>query len=180
VDLIGAWNGERVLWTGSPSSTRPFLPADAVLIPLTVLWASFAVFWETAAARPGAPGFFMLWGVPFIVIGAYITVGRFFVRARRLASTTYAVTDQRVIEQVSWPRTRTRTSYLSQLDPPVVAVGKDGSTGSLAFGAMPTMMESIGEAGLPGRYGSGPPPIVLRSIENVRIVRDIIVAAQHT
>jgi hypothetical protein len=179
VDLIDAWNGERVLWTGSPSSTRPFLPADAVLIPFTVVWASFAVFWEIAAVLLGAPGFFIAWGVPFVVVGAYLAVGRFFVRARRLKSTTYTVTDQRVIEQLSWPRTHTRTSYLSHLEPPVVAVGKDGSTGSLAFGALPTMMESIGEAGLLRRYGSGPQPIVLRSIENVRIVCGIIVAAQR-
>jgi hypothetical protein len=41
------------------------------------------------------------------------------------------------------------------------------------------MMPSTAEAGLMQPRGSGPAPIVLRSIENVRIVRDVIVAAQR-
>lgn len=178
MDLVEELNGEQVLWTGRPSSTRPFVPADAVLIPLTAVWASAVLVVVLGPLLHGGPGIIALFGAPFVLVGAYITVGRFFVRVRRLAATTYTITDQRVIVQVSWPRPHTRTSYLSRLDPPVIAVGKDGSTGDLAFGALPTMMETI-DAGLAQSRGPGPAPIVLRSIENVRIVRDLIVAAQR-
>jgi hypothetical protein len=52
--------------------------ADALFIPFSLMWAGFAFFWETMAIRGGAPFFFWLWGIPFILIGVWITVGRFF------------------------------------------------------------------------------------------------------
>jgi len=46
-----------------------------------ILWAGFAIFWERSAIRDGDP--FHLVGVPFVVVGLYIVMGRFLVDAWR-------------------------------------------------------------------------------------------------
>ena len=56
------------------------------MIPFSLLWCGFAVFWETMAMRmPGpffGPGlFFRLWGIPFVFVGLYFVFGRFFADA---------------------------------------------------------------------------------------------------
>src|SRR5437899_365791 len=45
----------------------------------------------------GAPFFFKLWGIPFVLVGIYVMIGRFFVDARQRSRTYYGLTDQRVI-----------------------------------------------------------------------------------
>jgi hypothetical protein len=113
-----------------------------------------------------------------LVVGAYLTIGRFFVVARRLASTTYTITDRRVIVRCKWPWPRSRQAYLDDLGPPVLAMNKDRTTGDIAFGELPTFGQLMGEAGLV-RRGFRPAPLLLRSIENVKLVRDLIVTAQR-
>jgi hypothetical protein len=61
------------------------------------MWAAFVVVWEFVAIASHAPVFFDLWGVPFIVVGLYITVGRFILKKRRKIATVYGLTDSRAI-----------------------------------------------------------------------------------
>ena len=89
--------GESLKWSGVPRQGLVFRPSDALMVPFSVFWAGFAVFWEASVLKDGAPTFFALWGIPFVLMGLYITVGRFFHDAMRRAKIEYGVTDQRII-----------------------------------------------------------------------------------
>ena len=88
--------GEMLLWEGKPDDRLFVLTAaDAIMIPFSLLWGGFALFWNLGVWAMGAPFFFKLWGLPFLVVGAYITVGRFFVDQRIRQKTVYALTTKR-------------------------------------------------------------------------------------
>ena len=88
---------ERVLWTGRPRQGFLLRPADALAIPFSLFWAGFIVFWEMGVSRGKGNLFMELWGIPFVLIGAHMLVGRFFVDKWQRARTTYGLTSQRVI-----------------------------------------------------------------------------------
>ena len=88
---------ERLLWWGQPDPAKHFSAHDAFLIPFSVLWAGFSIFWIVAAARSQASLPFVLFGVPFVAMGLFFVFGRFIVKARRKRQTTYALTDRRAL-----------------------------------------------------------------------------------
>jgi len=89
--------GESMLWTGRPDPRVFFTAADAYLIPFSMLWLSFTIFWEDSVIRSGGPAFARIFGVPFILIGVYMLVGR-PIQARYVRKqTVYAITDRRAI-----------------------------------------------------------------------------------
>lgn len=72
-------SGENV-WSGQPDADVIFHKEDAYLIPFSLLWGGFTIFWEAAASgfvwsSNGAtePSFFSLWGIPFVLVGQYLT-----------------------------------------------------------------------------------------------------------
>ena len=88
---------ERLLWAGKPAAGVRLRRGDRYMIPFSLMWGGFAVFWEAMAFREGAPLFFRFWGVPSVLIGAYMVIGRFFWDAHRRAHTYYGVTDRRIV-----------------------------------------------------------------------------------
>ena len=73
--------GESLLWCGRPRQGVMFRKADALMIPFSVMWAGFAVFWVIGAKSSGAPAPFWSFGLIFVAIGLYLVVGRFVVDA---------------------------------------------------------------------------------------------------
>jgi hypothetical protein len=90
-------SGEQLLWMGRPASGFRLRGEDAVLIPFSLLWGGFAIFWEASVVQRGQPGWFALWGIPFVLMGLHLIVGRFVLDAVRRARTLYAVSDRRVV-----------------------------------------------------------------------------------
>jgi len=133
-------SGETLLWTGRPSPRVIFHREDFLLIPFSLMWGGFAIFWESMAigfgpfGRSPVPGgvgvIFMLWGIPFVLIGQYLIWGRFVYAAWLKKRTYYAVTNRRVIAvQRGW-RHRLQSAYLDTL-PTLIKEG--GSCGTLRF-----------------------------------------------
>ena len=87
---------EQLLWQGVPDPSAWFTAEDAFLIPFSVLWCGFAIFWESSVIH-GGPVFFQLWGVPFVLAGLYFVAGRFFYKNYRKRRTGYAVTTRRAM-----------------------------------------------------------------------------------
>jgi hypothetical protein len=91
---------ERVLWEGEPFKGVILRPIETFLIPLSLLWGGFAVFWNVgvwSADQNGPDLIFKLFGMPFLIAGLYITVGRFLLDIRMRRYLQYAVTDQRIL-----------------------------------------------------------------------------------
>jgi uncharacterized membrane protein len=70
-------DGERVVWSGQAGQGLILTARNAFLIPFSLLWCGFAVFWTIKAMESRAPSFFTLWGTMFICFGLYGVVGRF-------------------------------------------------------------------------------------------------------
>jgi hypothetical protein len=90
-------SGERLLWAGSPRPGVRLQAVDAILIPFSLAWGGFACFWEYEVITSGAPLVMRLFGLPFVFIGLFLVVGRFFVDAWRRRSTFYGLTNQRAL-----------------------------------------------------------------------------------
>ena len=87
---------ENLIWTGKPKTGIIFRTADIYLIPFSLIWFGFAIFWEYNVVRAGFTPF-ALFGLPFIAVGLYISIGRFYIDAWRRKRTIYGITDNRVI-----------------------------------------------------------------------------------
>src|ERR1051326_6791013 len=93
---------ERLLWTGQPPRGFLLRPEDALLVPFSLMFCGFAIFWEANVVhgKPGRHGpseFMVLWGIPFVVIGLYLVFGRFIADVVQRRKMAYGLTTQRVI-----------------------------------------------------------------------------------
>jgi hypothetical protein len=124
---------EKVLWSGQPRQGVMLRGSDTFLIPFSLLWGGFAVFWEYSVLTQGAPSFFALFGIPFVVIGIYFIVGRFYVEAKQREKTFYGVTSDRVLIISGLLQQKVKSLTLRTLSDISVTESRDG-TGSISFG----------------------------------------------
>ena len=115
--------GETIFWAGKPNPSVIFHSQDWAMVPFSLLWGGFAIFWEAGAAglwgnKPEANGqwaFGMLWGIPFVLIGQYLIWGRFVVEAWLKRCTFYAVTNRRVLFLQEGLKRKSRVVYLDAI-----------------------------------------------------------------
>lgn len=90
-------HNEKILWTGKPGAGIRFRGADTFLIPFSILWLAFALYWEFTVFLQGGDWFFKLFGAGFFAIGATFMIGRFFIDAYARKNQSYAITNMRII-----------------------------------------------------------------------------------
>lgn len=126
--------GENILWAGQPSSTVLFRKEDMFLVPFSLFWGGFSIFWEAGVLglfgssnnNGKAWVFGALWGIPFVLMGQYMIWGRFVGAAWRKRRTFYAVTNRRVIAvQEGWKR-KMASAYVDTLPTIVKEQGRKG------------------------------------------------------
>jgi hypothetical protein len=125
--------GERLLWSGGPQSGLMLRAGDIFLIPFSLLWGGFAIFWESMVIRQGASLEFPVFGSFFVVVGMYLIFRRFLTDAFQRRRIAYEVTDRRiVIVTRAWQR-RIRSLILGNLGEIELAKGR-GGRGTITFG----------------------------------------------
>jgi hypothetical protein len=125
--------GEQLLWSGRPAQGWRLRPSDAFLIPFSLMWGGFAIFWECSVIATKAPLLFKLWGIPFVAVGIYIIFGRFYTDAKQRARTFYGVTTDRVLI-VSGVRTRAVQSLSLRTLTDVSMTEKADGSGTIMLG----------------------------------------------
>jgi hypothetical protein len=153
---------EQLVWVGWPPGGWRFTAYDVVLVPFSLMWGGFALFWEWMVLSHGAPLFFCLWGVPFVVMGQYVIWGRFLVDAWRRRRTTYALTDSRALIVVDGRSPRITSLDLAGRSDVELIEGRGGA-GTIRFGA-PSLFQ------IPGWPGARPGPPAFEHVENARDV----------
>ena len=128
--------GEQLVWWDQPKQGIMLTPRDALMIPFSLLWGGFAVFWEASVISTHAPFFFALWGIPFVLAGFFIAVGRFFADGWLRRRTMYALTNRRVLIVRSAPFARFIALDLEQL-PAVSLLDSHNGRGTIRFGTGP-------------------------------------------
>ncbi len=166
---------ERLLWAGQPRRGIRLQAADAFLIPFTLLWGGFSIFWEYQAIRDA--GFvFALFGLPFVLIGVYMIVGRFFADARRRAKTVYGLTDQRVLILSDFFGRRVTSLPLAMIMELSLAEQADRS-GTITFGRSQPMQSWAASIPWPGMDQYTVPSF--EQIAEARQVYDLVSNAQR-
>ena len=90
-------NGEYVLWRGKPGKGKLLTKSDVFMIPFSLFWCGFAVFWVVSTFQNA--GFFSVFGIPFVGVGIYIVIGRFFHMAWLRKRTFYVITNHKIIRK---------------------------------------------------------------------------------
>lgn len=180
---LRAWlrPGEELLWYGRPDPRRVLSPSDVFVVPFSLLWCGFAVFWELSVAGGDAPLLMQLWGLPFVAVGLYLVVGRFFHGHFQARRTAYGITSHRAIVVIG-----TRTSMDTPLTAPTpvtVRRSRRGRHATVAIGTPvpgsrrgPSADGSAGWRSPPESpvtfYDVPDPEPMLRALDRVRAPRE--------
>lgn len=174
--------GERILWAGGPPGGLMLRRKDLLLIPFSLFFVGFSLFWTAGVAGvsrggEGAPAPFLFVGLAFVGIGLFLAFGRFVVDAIQRRGTAYALTDRRAL-------ILRRGNLKSMPLEPALEVSVSGEgRGSVMFGPDPGMVASIqGVRGIGGWIGPAH-PFIFERIEDVdrvyRMVRETQIRPRH-
>jgi hypothetical protein len=95
--------GETVLWQGKPQR-RAYIWQNYPMFIFGLFWFGFAIFWNAGVwldmPTEGPEGIgivFRLFGLPFLIIGFYITFGQLLHRAWEWPKVEYLLTNKRLV-----------------------------------------------------------------------------------
>jgi hypothetical protein len=140
--------GERIVWRGRPQRGLRLTGKDALLIPFSVLWGGFAIFWEVSVLRaPRTPVVMALFGIPFVLIGLFLIIGRFLFDAWVREQVFYALTDRRALMLRLRPTTTFQSVSLDRLPETTLSEASNGR-GTIRFGPVAQAFGNRGGAGV--------------------------------
>jgi hypothetical protein len=130
--------GERIIWTGQPEKRIIFSGEDILLVPFSLLWGGFAIWWEFAVLRAYDGSIsslsFILFGIPFVIMGLYFIFGRFIYKKYQKRHTYYAITDKRAIILTKKRFGKfIKTEYLNKI-PSINKSIRSNGIGTITFG----------------------------------------------
>ena len=166
---------EKILWSGQPSQGIQFRAQDVFLIPFSLMWGGFAIFWEYSVIKTAAPFFFTIWGIPFVIIGLYMIFGRFITDSKQRENTYYGVTNDRIIIVQGLVKQKIKSLNLRTLSDVTMSQKNDGS-GSISFGPGNPIASWLIGTSWPGIGANFPPSF--DAIPNVSDVYRTIMDAQ--
>jgi hypothetical protein len=139
---------EDIVWYGQPDASIVFCRGDLVVIPLSLLWAVFAISVFTATLNAAISGSFgglisLLISGPLVVVGVYLTVGRFFWKRWLKRRTHYAVTTRRVVGLVAGSHRSVEEASLKHIPAVAKDIREDGR-GTIWFGGVPWWVVFLG------------------------------------
>jgi hypothetical protein len=169
---------ERVLWHGAPPSGLLLRREDVFLIPFSMLWFGFALFWQasvmgligggTRYAEP--PTFVLIVGFFFVCIGLYFAFGRFAWDAYVRGGTRYALTNRRALIQTVGVFGQVESFALTPSSE-ITSSEDSGGYGTITFGQTPRLARGHN---LPGVISGA---FMFERITNVReamrVIREI-------
>ncbi len=162
-------SGERLLWSGRPRQGLVLHAGDVFMIPFSLVWCGFAVFWTYEATKGGAPPFFTIFGLGFVCVGLYFVFGRFIHDLIVRKKMTYGLTSSRIL--IKTDPGKLLALDLKQLTE-INLVEKKNKTGSIFFGSQQASNQLFAIADWSGKSYRSIPKFEL--IENVRQVYDMI------
>lgn len=165
-------DNETLLWTGQPKKGIVFRTTDLFLIPFSIIWCGFAIFWVIIASKTS--GLFALFGIPFVIIGLILVFGRFIIDSKQRENTYYGLTKHRIIIKSGIFSKSVKSLNIRTLSDIEYNEKNDGS-GTIVIGPKnPMMMTGNGMNFLPGMKANSQ----LDLIQNVRKVYNQILEIQ--
>jgi len=168
-------SSERILCAGQPKQGLMFHIYDIFLIPFSLIWGGgvITVFFS-AIFQEGPVSFFSLIFLPFLLVGIYVILGRFFVDAYIRRKTYYALTNDRIII-FSGIFSQTIKSLSLKTLPEITMKQNRDSRGTITFGPSHPFANMYG--GMWPGFGQNSIP-QFEAIENVKAVYNQIRQAQ--
>ena len=123
---------ESLLWAGKPKSGFFFRQIDTFLIPFSLFWCGFITFWIYSAYTTDAPFVFLLFGIPFALIGLFLLFGRFFYDIKQRKNTIYGLTEKRIIIKSTLFSKKIQSIYLQRLSN-IQYIEKPDGSGSITM-----------------------------------------------
>lgn len=168
--------GGKLLWAGIPKQGILKKNSDKFMIPFSLFWGGFALFWEFLAFKMDAPYFFKLWGIPFVLIGLYLIFGRFIYDAILRKNTLYGITKNRIIIKSGIFKISYKTIDIKTLSNFSIVEESDGA-GTIILGSVIDINKLVSVTGL-SSHGSYITPS-LELISDVKKVYQLITDLQN-
>jgi hypothetical protein len=156
-------SGERFIWAGIPQQGFMLKSSDIFMIPFSLLWGGFAIYWEYMALTitpdanngTGADIVFPLFGIPFVLIGLYMIFGRFIHESKKRTKTFYGLTDRRAIIISGLFRKNVKSLNIRSLSDISLSESSNGR-GTIIFGQENSLNSIFMGGGFPGMTNETP------------------------